>query len=164
MLARVLLMHATMSDGINQVMLLGNLGADPELKQTSAGPVLKFNLATTRSWLDKQSNTEKKDTVWHRVTIFGRRGEALQKHLSKGSRVFVTGRIQTSSYEKDGQKRYSTDIICEDLKFAGGSDRAAGRPSASLSGMDDLPPMPPPSTNNGGYSHRPADSFEKLPF
>ena len=156
-MACVLLMHPRMSEGMNHVVLMGNLGADAELKSTSVGPVLKFSLATTRVWLDKETNAKKEDTVWHRVTIFGRRGEALAKYLTKGTRVLVTGRIQTSSYEKDGQKRYSVDIICEDLVFAGGGERSPGsRPSA----MDGLPPLPPPSATNGGYSRRPSGSDE----
>jgi single-strand DNA-binding protein len=150
-------MHIGMSEGINQVMLMGNLGADPELKQTSVGSVLKFNLATTRYWIDKNTNMKKEETDWHRVTIFGRRGEALQKFLTKGSRVFVIGRIHNSSYEKDGQKRYSTEIICDDLRFAGGGDRA--------SSADPMAAVPPPSAGNGGYGHRPSQSsFDQLPF
>jgi single-strand DNA-binding protein len=158
-------MHAVMSEGINQVMLLGNLGADPELKSTSAGPVLKFNLATTRTWHDKESNSRKAETEWHRVTIFGRRAEGLHKHLSKGSRVFIVGRIHTSSYEKDGQKRYSTEIICEDLRFG---DRASGsRDAEPLSAsLDGMPSMPAMSSTNGGYSRRPATEadFDRTPF
>lgn len=149
-----------MSEGLNQVMLMGNLGAEPELKHTSAGPVLKFSLATTRHWLDKETGSKKEETEWHRVTIFGRRGEALQKYLSKGSRVFVMGRIHNSSYEKDGQKKHSTEIICEDLRFAGGSDRApASSPSvsASLSG-ESMGLVPPASATNGGYGRRPAQT------
>ena len=149
-----------MSEGINQVMLMGNLGADPELKHTSAGPVLKFSLATTRYWFDKNTNTKKDETVWHRVTIWGRRGEALQKMLSKGSKVFVMGRIHNSSYEKDGQKHYSTEIVCDDLRFAGGGDRA---PSIA----DPLLTAAPPASANGGYSHRPAPvqtSLDEIPF
>lgn len=157
-----------MSEGLNQVMLMGNLGAEPELKQTSTGSVLKFSLATTRYWHDKETNSKKEETEWHRVTVFGRRGEALQKFLSKGSRVFVMGRIHHSSYEKDGQKRYSTEIICEDLRFAGGGDRASSSssssPSASFSD-EPLPSAPPPSATNGGYNRRPAQtSLDEIPF
>jgi single-strand DNA-binding protein len=138
-----------MSDGINQVFLFGNLGTDPELRHTSAGPVLKLRLATNRSWLDKETNTRKEETEWHRVTVFGRRGEAVQKFLHKGSLVFIVGRLHTSSYEKDGQKRYSTEIIAEDL-------RLGGHAGAS------------PSSSNGGYHHRPpsapADSSAMPPY
>lgn len=156
MLARVVLKHAGMSEGMNQVTLMGNLGADPELKQTSTGSVLKFSLATTRVWLDKETNSEKKDTQWHRVVVFGRRGEALRKYLSKGARVLVQGRIHNSSYEKDGQKKYKTEIICEDLYFAGGRDRASA-PSMGV-GMpvsDELLAIAP---TNGGYNRRPAET------
>lgn len=146
-----------MSEGINQVMLMGNLGADPELKHTSTGPVLKFNLATKRYWIDKNTNTKKDETEWHRVTVFGRRGEALQKFLTKGSKVFVMGRIHNSSYEKDGVKKYATEIICDDLRFAGG-ERA---PSVA----DSMELVPPASATNGGYGHRPnQSSLDQIPF
>lgn len=162
-------MHAGMSEGLNQVMLMGNLGADAELKTTSAGSVLKFSLATTRAWIEKETNNKKEETVWHRVTIFGRRADALQKFLTKGTRVFVNGRIHTSSYEKDGQKKYSTEIICEDLHFAGGGggDRAsAPRPFPSaMPSLDGMTAPPEAPTENGGYRRRPAQtSLDEVPF
>lgn len=160
MLAHVLLMPVVMSEGINQVMLMGNLGAAPELKQTTAGPVLTFNLATTRYWFDKNTNAKKDETVWHRVKVWGRRGEALKNMLTKGSKVFVMGRIHNSTYEKDGKKHYSTEIVCDDLRFAGGGDRA---PSIT----DAMTAAPPPSSVNGGYGHRPPPaqaSFDETPF
>jgi len=112
-----------MAEGLNKVLLLGNLGADPELRVTPGGQaVLKLRLATTESYLDR-SNTRQERTEWHRITIWGKRGEALAKILSKGDRLFVEGRIQTSSYEKNGEKRYSTDIIANNVILAGGGRR-----------------------------------------
>jgi single-strand DNA-binding protein len=149
-------MHSGMSDGINQVFLFGNLGADPEVKQTSAGPVLKLSLATNRAWLDKESQTEKKETEWHRITVFGKRGEALGRLLKKGERLFVRGRIHTSSYEKDGQKRYSTEIIAEDVQFGGNANAHASAPTSL--------PLPG-SPMNGGYERRsPSAVFDETPF
>ncbi len=112
-----------MAEGLNKVLLLGNLGADPELRVTPGGQaILKLRLATTESYLDK-SNTRQERTEWHRITIWGKRGEALAKFLSKGDRIFIEGRIQTSSYEKNGEKRYSTDIIANNVILAGGGRR-----------------------------------------
>ncbi len=116
-----------MAEGLNRVMLLGNLGADPELKLTQGGQaVLKLRLATTETYLDK-SNQKQERTEWHRVTIWGRRGEALGKFLKKGDLLFIEGRIQTSSYEKNGEKRYSTDIIAVNVVLPGtGRGRTEG--------------------------------------
>jgi single-strand DNA-binding protein len=112
-----------MAEGLNRVFLLGNLGADPELRVTPGGqPVLKLRLATTESYLDK-NNTRQERTEWHQVTVWGKRGEALSKFLTKGSSIFVEGRIQTSSYEKDGEKRYRTEIIANNIILSGGRGR-----------------------------------------
>jgi single-strand DNA-binding protein len=108
-----------MAEGLNKVLLLGNLGADPELRVTPGGQaVLKLRLATTESYLDK-SNTRQERTEWHSVTVWGKRGEALAKILAKGSSIFVEGSIRTSSYEKDGDKRYRTEIIANNIILSG---------------------------------------------
>jgi single-strand DNA-binding protein len=116
-----------MAEGLNRVMLMGNLGNDPELRVTAGGQsILKLRLATTESYLDK-NNTRQERTDWHNVTVWGKRGEALSKILSKGSTIFVEGRIQTSSYEKNGEKRYSTDIVANNIILAGrGRGEGAG--------------------------------------
>ena len=118
-----------MAEGLNRVMLMGNLGADPELR-FGQGPdtaVLKLRLATTESYFDKRSNERKERTDWHNVVVFGKRGEALQKILQKGSTIFVEGRLQTGSYEKDGQKHYRTDVVATNVILAGrGAGAGAG--------------------------------------
>lgn len=130
-----------MADGFNRVMLLGNLGADPELRYTPNGqPVLKFRLATTESYLDANKVRQER-TEWHNVVLWGKRGEALARHLNKGTRVFVEGSLRTSSYEdKDGVKRYRTEIFASDIIFAGGARRSGG---------DEF--GPPPGRGGGGY-------------
>ncbi len=119
-----------MAEGLNRVMLLGNLGADPELKVTPGGQaVLKLRLATTETYLDR-NNVRQERTEWHRVTVWGKRGEALGKFLAKGDRIFVEGRIQTSSYEKNGEKRYSTEVVATNVILSGGGrGRGEGAPA-----------------------------------
>lgn len=116
-----------MAEGLNKVMLLGNLGADPELKMTQSGQaVLKLRLATTETYLDK-NQTRQERTEWHSVTMWGKRGEALSKFLTKGERIFVEGSLRTSSYEKNGEKRYSTEINASNIILAGrGKGQGAG--------------------------------------
>ncbi|HEY3236190.1 MAG TPA: single-stranded DNA-binding protein [Polyangiaceae bacterium] len=113
-----------MAEGLNRVFLFGNLGADPELRVTQTGQsVLKLRLATTESYLDRDRVRQER-TEWHRVVIWGKRAEALSKFLTKGARVFVEGGLRTSSYEKDGIKRYSTDIVASNIILGG---RGGGR-------------------------------------
>jgi single-strand DNA-binding protein len=133
-----------MTQGLNKVMLFGNLGADPELRSTAAGAhVLSFRVATTEVYFDKQQQKQER-TEWHQVALFGARAEPLSKLLHKGSRVLVEGRLQTSSYDKDGIKRYRTEVIATDLFLggfpAGGS--AFDGPAANASGLRREPAAP----------------------
>src|SRR5580692_9904573 len=118
-----------MAEGLNRVMLIGNLGADPDLKVTPGGQaILKLRLATNESYLDR-NNVRQERTEWHRVTVWGRRAEALGKILQKGDSIFIEGRLQTSSYEKNGEKRYSTDIVANNIVLPGrGRGEGAGAP------------------------------------
>jgi single-strand DNA-binding protein len=118
-----------MAEGLNRVMLLGNLGADPELRVTPGGQaVLKLRLATNETYPDR-NNVRQERTEWHRVTVWGRRAEALGKILQKGDLLFVEGRLQTSSYEKNGEKRYSTEVVANNIVLPGtGRGRAEGAP------------------------------------
>lgn len=116
-------------DGLNKVMLFGTLGADPELKfgQKADSAVLKLRLATNKTWFDKNTNEKKEKTEWHSVVVFGKRAEGLQKILEKGSNIFIEGELSTSSYEKDGQKHWQTQVIANNVILAGGK----GKPAAS---------------------------------
>jgi single-strand DNA-binding protein len=117
-----------MAEGLNRVMLLGNLGADPELRVTPGGQaILKLRLATNESYLDR-NNVRQERTEWHRVTVWGRRAEALGKILQKGDSLFVEGRLQTSSYEKNGEKRYSTEVVANNVVLSG-RGRGEGAPA-----------------------------------
>jgi single-strand DNA-binding protein len=118
-----------MGEGLNRVTLLGNLGADPELRVTPGGQaVLKLRLATNENYLDR-NNVRQDRTEWHRVTVWGRRAEALGKILQKGDLLLVEGRLSTSSYEKNGEKRYSTEIVANNIVLPGsGRGRGEGAP------------------------------------
>ena len=110
-----------MAEGLNRVTLLGNLGADPELRMTQGGQaVLKLRLATSETYLDK-SNVRQERTEWHSITVWGKRAEGLAKILAKGSRIYAEGALRTSSYDKDGEKRYRTEIVASNILLAGGA-------------------------------------------
>jgi single-strand DNA-binding protein len=116
-----------MADGLNRVMLLGNLGADPELRSTNGGDsVLRLRLATSEKYLDRNKAWQER-TEWHSVTVWGKRAEALHRILSKGSNLFVEGSLRTSSYDdKDGVKRYKTEIMAKEIILTGGRGAGGG--------------------------------------
>jgi single-strand DNA-binding protein len=108
-----------MSNGLNMVVLFGNLGADPELRTSQSGTsVLTLRLATTETYFDKNQQKQER-TEWHRIKVFGNRADALAKILAKGEAIGVDGRVSTSSYEKNGEKRYATEIIARDIYLGG---------------------------------------------
>ncbi len=108
---------------INKVILVGRLGADPELKYTPASKaVCNLRVATSETWKDKGGAKQEK-TEWHRVTIWGEQGENASKYLAKGREVYIEGKLQTRSYDKDGQKHYATDIVADRVVFLGGGKR-----------------------------------------
>jgi single-strand DNA-binding protein len=115
---------------MNKVILLGNLGADPEMKTSQSGTsIMKIRLATTSNV--KKNDAWEKVTEWHSVTVFGKRAEGLAKVLAKGSMILVEGSLRTSSYEKDGVKHYKTEVVADSVELAGGRrDDAGARPQA----------------------------------
>ena len=115
--------------GVNKVILIGNLGRDPELRYTQSGtPVASLSVATTRRWRNRQTNEMVEETEWHRISVFGNQAEHCNNYLSKGRQVYVEGRLRTRSYDdKDGIKRYSTEVIADTVQFLGSrSDGARG--------------------------------------
>lgn len=107
--------------GLNKVMLIGRLGRDPEIRYSQQGTaVVNFPLATNEQWTDKNTGEKQERTEWHRVVSFGKPAEILEKYLSKGSQVYIEGRLQTRNYEKDGQTHYTTEIVVSDFTFLGG--------------------------------------------
>jgi len=107
--------------GINKVILIGNLGSDPEVRYTPSGvAVAQFNIATSEEWKDKDSGEKRERTEWHRIVAWRRLGEICGEYLSKGQQVYVEGRIQTNTWEdKEGNKRYTTEIIANTVQFLG---------------------------------------------
>lgn len=141
-----------MADGLNRVMLLGNLGADPELRMTNGGQaVLKLRLATSETYLDRNKVRQER-TEWHSVVVWGKRAEALAKFLAKGSRIFIEGGLRTSSYDdKDGNKRYKTEIVAQNIILSGGGGRGGPRSSEGHGPGDEGPP-PAAGGGGGGFS------------
>lgn len=130
-----------MADGLNRACLLGNLGQDPELKFTQGGQaVLRLSLATAQSWVDGRGERHER-TDWHRIIVWGKRAEGLNKILSKGTRVYVEGSIQTRSWDdkKTGEKRYATEIVANNVVLCGGPGGSRGgtgsRPGTTGSGQ-----------------------------
>jgi len=109
-----------MSKGsVNKVILIGNLGADPEIKYTNAGgQIANLRVATTESWKDKNSGETQEKTEWHRVSVFGKLAEICGKYLAKGAKVYLEGRIQTRKWTDDsGADRYSTEIVADQMQM-----------------------------------------------
>lgn len=142
--------------GINKVILVGNLGKDPEVRYTQDGKaVAQFSIATSEEWKDKNTGEKREKTEWHRVVAFGRLGEICGEYLSKGRQVYIEGRLQTSSYEKDGITRYSTDIIADKMQMLGsknssgdfqaGNSQAGGFKSGNDYGGNQSSANPPSS-------------------
>lgn len=108
---------------LNKVMIIGNLGKDPEISYTPSGlAVARFSVATKDVWNDKTTGEKTEKTEWHRIVAFGKTAENCGRYLAKGRPVFVEGRLQTTSYEKDGITRYVTDIIASSVQFLGSRD------------------------------------------
>ena len=135
---------------LNKAMIIGNLGDDPELRFTQSGtPVANLSIATNRKWTDKSGQKQER-TEWHKVAVFGRQAENCDKYLSKGRQVYVEGRIQTREWQdKQGNKRYSTEIVAQTVQFLSGGGGGGG------GGMGGPPPYTDAdigSTSGGGSS------------
>ncbi|HEV2620531.1 MAG TPA: single-stranded DNA-binding protein [Frateuria sp.] len=131
-----------MARGINKVIIVGNLGADPEVRYTGGGtPVCSLSVATSEQWTDKQSGERQERTEWHRVKLFGKLAEIAGEYLKKGRQVYIEGSLRTDKYtDKSGVERYSTDIIANDMQMLGGMAGEGGGASGG---------------SGGGYRERP---------
>ena len=117
-----------MARGINKVILIGNLGADPETRYTASGTAItSLRLATSESWTDKQSGEKQERTEWHRVKLFGRLAEIAGEYLKKGRQVYIEGSLRTDKYtDKDGVEKFSTDIVANEMQMIGGAAGEGG--------------------------------------
>ena len=145
-----------MARGINKVILVGRLGADPEVRYTGSGTAIaSLSVATSEQWTDKQSGQKQERTEWHRVKMFGRLAEIAGEYLKKGGQVYVEGSLRTDKYTgKDGIERYTTDIIASDLQMFGG--RSEGGEMGGGGGYRERPQNNGPRQGGGAdYSSAP---------
>ncbi len=127
-----------MARGINKVILIGNLGQDPETRSTPGGAtVTNIRIATSESWRDKQSGEMKEQTEWHTVVLWNKLGEIAGEYLKKGSQVYIEGRLRTRKWQdKQGQDRYTTEIVASEMQMLGGRGGGGGAPMESRDNRD----------------------------
>lgn len=146
-----------MARGINKVIVVGNLGNDPDTRyMPSGGAVTNLSVATSEQWKDKQSGEQKERTEWHKIAMFGRLAEIAAEYLRKGSQVYIEGKLRTRKWQdRDGNDRYTTEIIADEMQMLGG--RGGGSGSAPM--RDDRGPSsaPPPQSS-------PDDFDDDIPF
>jgi single-strand DNA-binding protein len=157
-----------MARGINKVILIGNLGADPETRSMPSGTsVANIRVATSESWKDKQSGETKERTEWHSVALFGRLGEIAAEYLRKGSQVYIEGSLRTRKWQdKEGKDRYTTEIVANDMQMIGGRGGGGGGGSGGSGGgmaggeMRERHSAPEPAPAAAG----PGDFDDDVPF
>ncbi|MEJ2172157.1 single-stranded DNA-binding protein [Gammaproteobacteria bacterium] len=139
-----------MARGINKVILVGNLGADPETRYMPSGSaVTNITVATNESWKDKQTGEQKDRTEWHKVAMFNRLAEIAAEYLRKGSQVYIEGKLRTRKWQdRDGNDRYTTEVIADEMQMLGG--RGGGGGSTSMS-SDPGPSSAPPRQDPGDF-------------
>ena len=169
-----------MARGVNKVILIGNLGADPETRAMPSGSsVANLRIATSESWRDKQTGEQQERTEWHRVALFGRLAEIASEYLRKGSQVYIEGSLRTRKWQdKQGNERYSTEIVGNELQMLGGRGGGAGGasggsgaggpsgPSGTSGGgsREPYPDQAPPGGAGGGGGERAEDFDDDIPF
>lgn len=156
-----------MSRGINKVIIVGNLGNDPEVRYSQGGSAITtISVATSESWKDKQTGEQQERTEWHRVKFFGRLAEIAGEYLKKGSQVYIEGSLRTDKYtDKNGVERYTTDIIAAEMQMLGGKQNGDGgeRPARGAArGAQSAPqrsaPAPAPAPAGGTFDD------DEIPF
>jgi single-strand DNA-binding protein len=141
-----------MARGINKVILIGNLGADPETRHTAGGnAVTNLNLATSESWRDRQTGEMKENTEWHRVVMFSKLAEIAGEYLRKGSKVYIEGRLQTRKWQdRDGNDRYTTEIVANEMQMLDGRGGGGSEPLEDRGGGYGSQSSSAPSGQAGG--------------
>jgi len=147
-----------MARGVNKVTLVGNLGNDPEVRATSNGSrVATISIATSESWTDKTSGQKQEKTEWHRVVFFNRLAEIVEQYLTKGSQVYVEGKLQTRKWQdQNGQDRYTTEVVANEMQMLGGRGGSGGSGDFQSTAPMDPPaqrkaaPAPAPAAGNSG--------------
>jgi len=157
--APALATHSEVSDmarGVNKVILVGNLGGDPEMRHTGSGTAITtINIATSESWTDKQSGEKQERTEWHRVKLFGRLAEIAGDYLKKGRQVYIEGSLRTDKYtDKAGVERYSTDVIASEMQMLGGTEGGGGG-----GGQRERPQSSGGQRSGGGGQSRGGDDY-----
>ena len=152
-----------MARGINKVILVGNLGKDPEVRyMPSGGAVANITVATSEQWKDKQTGENQERTEWHRVVMFGRLGEIAGEYLRKGSQVYIEGKLQTRKWQgQDGQDRYTTEIVANEMQRLGGRGGSGGSADFNQGGGGGGQPQQPPS-GGGGQSQGGGGNFDEF--
>jgi single-strand DNA-binding protein len=147
-----------MARGVNKVILVGNLGGDPETRSMPSGmTVTNIRIATSESWKDKASGAQQERTEWHSIALFGRLGEIAAEYLRKGSQVFIEGKLRTRKWQdKQGNDRYTTEIIADNMQMLGGrgggggmSGGSTGGPERSAPPREDYDQSPTPAPAGG---------------
>ncbi len=135
--------------GVNKAMIIGRLGRDPEVRYTQDGrAIANFSVATSEEWKDKGTGEKRERTEWHRCVAFGRLGEICGEYLAKGKQVFVEGRLQTRSWEKDGVTRYTTEIVAANMQMLDSKGSAGGGGSYSGQEASQGPATPGPADDD----------------
>ena|SRR5258706_7918034 len=154
-----------MARGVNKVILVGNLGKDPETRYMPSGSaVTNLTLATSESWKDKQTGDPQERTEWHKIAMFGRLAEIAAEYLRKGSQVYIEGKLRTRKWQdKEGKDRYTTEIVADEMQMlgskAGGAGAGAGAPAAASASQR------PAAVNDSVDSGAPAGDFDDdIPF
>ncbi len=149
-----------MARGVNKVILVGNLGKDPEIKYTASGAAIaNITIATSESWNDKQSGEKVEKTEWHRVVAFQRLAEIMGEYLKKGSQVYIEGKLQTRKWQdQNGQDRYSTEVVASDMQMLGSRGGEGGGSQPNTGGGFRSKPQPQqqqqqaaPASSGGGF-------------
>lgn len=156
-----------MARGINKVILVGNLGQDPETRyMPSGGAVTNFTLATNESWKDKQTGEKKDRTEWHKVAMFNRLAEIAAEYLRKGSQVYVEGKLRTRKWQdRDGNDRYTTEVIADEMQMLGGRGGGGSSSFGGGSGGGSRSGDGGGSKSGGQENAPPADDFDDdIPF